>query len=68
MHYNNVAPWPTQPANGGPSLVRVHLADYGNDPANWMASNVGGTPGAANLAMDPWPPTVPTQPRRARPR
>ncbi len=39
--------------------MRVHVADYGSDPANWMASNVGGTPGAANVVMDPLPPTVP---------
>ena len=60
MHYNNAAPWPTQPASGGPALIRVHVADYGSDPATGWPSNVGGTPGAANLALDPLPPTVPT--------
>ena len=59
VDYSNAAPWPTEPAGGGPGLVRLRAADYGNDPDNWMASNVGGTPGAANLAIDRLPPTVP---------
>ena len=41
-----------RPARGS-SLIRLRPADYGNDPDNWMASNVGGTPGAANIAFDP---------------
>jgi hypothetical protein len=66
VNYGNVAPWPTQPAGNGPALIRVHVADYGNDPLNWMASgdgpvtNVGAGAGAGNLTFDPLPPTVPT--------
>ncbi|MGA2035594.1 MAG: PA14 domain-containing protein, partial [Thermoguttaceae bacterium] len=65
VKYNNVAPWPTQPAGNGPALIRVHVADYGSDSTNWMASgdlpvtNVGANPGAGNLTLDPLPPTVP---------
>ena len=60
VEYSNAAPWPTQAAGAGASLIRLRPADYGNDPDNWMASNTGGTPGAANIAYDPLPPTVPT--------
>jgi fibronectin type 3 domain-containing protein len=60
VDYSDAAPWPTQAAGQGSSLIRLRPADYGNDPDNWMASNVGGTPGAANIAYDPLPPTVPT--------
>ena len=49
VRYNDKAPWPTPPSGNGPSLERVAAAGYGNDPANWAASeSVGGTPGAAN--------------------
>ena len=60
VSYNNAAPWPTSADGGGPALIRIHTADYGNDAINWEASNSGGTPGAANLAADTIPPTVPT--------
>ncbi len=60
VEYSNAAPWPTQAAGAGPSLIRLRPADYGNDSDNWMASNTGGTPGATNIAYDPLSPTVPT--------
>ncbi|MGA2068682.1 MAG: lamin tail domain-containing protein, partial [Thermoguttaceae bacterium] len=60
IDYDNAAPWPTAPDGNGPALVRIHVAGYGSDPINWMASNVGGTPGAATVPLDPIPPTVPT--------
>ena len=44
----------------GAALIRLRPADYGNDVNNWLASNTGGTPGAANLGIDPLPPSVPT--------
>ena len=50
INYNNAAPWPIQPDGDGPALIRINTADYGNDAINWEASNVGGTPGQANLA------------------
>ena len=37
------------PAGTGPSLERISLSAYGNDPINWRASlQVGGTPGVAD--------------------
>jgi len=66
VDYNNVAPWPTQAAGSGPALIRVHVADYGNDPQNWLASgvgavtNVGAAAGDAGLTLDPIAPSVPT--------
>ena len=54
------APWPTEPDGSGPALIRIHTADYGNDPVNWEASNTGGTPGAANIPIDTSAPTIPT--------
>jgi hypothetical protein len=60
VHYNNAAPWPSEAAGSGAALIRLRAADYGNDPNNWMASNIGGTPGAANLALDRLPPTAPS--------
>ncbi len=60
INYSNATPWPTAPDGGGPALIRINTANYGNDPINWEASNVGGTPGQANLVIDTLPPTVPT--------
>ena len=31
--------WPTEPDGQGKSLMRKVLADYGNDPENWIAAN-----------------------------
>ena len=59
VSYSNVAPWPTEPDGDGPALIRINTADYGNDASNWEASNSGGTPGQANLAIDTSSPTVP---------
>ncbi len=33
--YDDAAPWPHQADGLGPPLVRIDVADYGNDPANW---------------------------------
>jgi hypothetical protein len=46
--YGNSFPWPTSPDGYGTSLERVEAGLYGNDPADWMASQYGGTPGLAN--------------------
>ena len=59
VNYNNAAPWPTQPDSNGSALILVNTADYGNDAINWEASNVGGTPGQANLVLDPSAPSIP---------
>lgn len=60
VQYDNNAPWPSEAGGQGPALIRLRLADYANDPNNWMASNEAGTPGTANLALDRLPPTVPS--------
>jgi hypothetical protein len=60
VNYQTVAPWPTVADGYGPALIRIHTADYGNDPENWRASNAGGTPGTANIAIDESAPTMPT--------
>lgn len=54
VRYNDRAPWPTTPDGMGPSLERIAVIDYGNDPVNWAASGLdGGTPGGANSVSDP---------------
>ncbi|MEM7390780.1 MAG: lamin tail domain-containing protein, partial [Verrucomicrobiota bacterium] len=46
--YDDLPPWPEAADGTGPSLERVSANAYGNDPASWEASTLGGTPGAAN--------------------
>ena len=59
VNYQNSSPWPTRPDGDGPALMRIHAADYGNDQADWWASNVGGTPGQANMELDNSAPSIP---------
>ncbi|MFI5380370.1 MAG: lamin tail domain-containing protein, partial [Tepidisphaerales bacterium] len=60
VNYKNIAPWPSEPDGNGPALIRAHVAGYGNDVLNWLASNVRGTPGQANIVIDKTAPTIPT--------
>ena len=53
IRYDDKAPWPSAADGIGPTLHRVNVAAYGNDPANWIAaartpggSFGGGTPPA----------------------
>ena len=48
VKYDDTLPWPTSADNGGPSLERKISLNYGNDPINWAAASMGGTPGDAN--------------------
>ncbi len=49
VSFDNEDPWPAEPDGTGPSLERILAASYGNEPANWSASQrPGGTPGLAN--------------------
>jgi hypothetical protein len=48
VRYHDRAPWPTNAAGFGPSLERRHVAEYGNDPANWRASFGLPSPGLDN--------------------
>lgn len=46
VHYSDSSPWPTNSDGGGPSLERINLSAYGNDPVNWHAIPIsGGSPG-----------------------
>ncbi len=60
IRYDDGDPWPNRPDGGGTALSRISPDDYGNDPANWVSSTVGGTPGALNQGFDDTPPTQPT--------
>ena len=48
VKYDDGEPWPRLADGWGCSLSRIAAAAYGNDVANWAASTLGGTPGAAN--------------------
>ncbi|MEI6971562.1 MAG: lamin tail domain-containing protein [bacterium] len=50
VQYDNVLPWPVGAANGGASLERITQSAYGNDPTNWMAGTMFGTPCRTNNA------------------
>jgi hypothetical protein len=51
VRYSDHAPWLTAPDGAGPSLQRVDVATYGNEPTNWFAS--GYTPGASYIGNEP---------------
>jgi len=53
VSYGNSFPWPTSPDGHGTSLERIEAGLYGNDVANWVASPLGGTAGAANSVSPP---------------
>lgn len=53
VRFNDKAPWPTNAAGLGPSLERLNPGTYGNDPINWRASAVGGSPGLENPGTPP---------------
>jgi hypothetical protein len=37
IRYNDALPWPVEADGQGPSLQRIDLESFGNDPANWRA-------------------------------
>ena len=46
VNYLPTAPWPTAANGNGPSLERINLTAFGDDPGNWRASPAnGGSPG-----------------------
>lgn len=54
VSYDDEPPWPAEPDGDGPSLERIHLSIYGNDPTNWRKSdNSGGTPGRIKPVTEP---------------
>lgn len=48
VQYDDALPWPVEADNGGASLERRAPAFYGNDPSNWVARTMFGTPGGPN--------------------
>lgn len=50
VRYNDRAPWPPAADGSGPSLQRVTLSAYGNEPLNWSAA--GPTPGQPRNVAD----------------
>lgn len=50
--YEPLAPWPVAADTEGVSLERTTPQSYGNDPASWQASVLGGTPGRAAVLMN----------------
>ncbi len=60
LAYGTQGAWPNSPDGTGPSLMRVHPAGFGDDPINWRAGAVNGTPGLSNTPRDKTAPTVPS--------
>jgi len=53
VSFNDSAPWPVEPDGDGSSLERIVASGYGNDAAEWAASQAaGGTPGATNSVSE----------------
>lgn len=48
VKYNDHAPWPPAADDAGASLERRNPLAFGNDPTNWVAASLGGSPGVAN--------------------
>ncbi len=44
-YQTNTPPWPSGAAGTGAALERVDDDAFSNDPANWRASNISGSPG-----------------------
>ncbi|MCE7937309.1 hypothetical protein DCC79_00665 [bacterium] len=58
VRYRTRLPWPVAPARAGTALERLAPDGYGNEPHNWAARRVGGTPGRPNTRLTwaflPW--------------
>jgi hypothetical protein len=49
ISYSAASPWPTNASGTGSSLQRLVAANYGNDPANWVAASpTAGQPNGGN--------------------
>ena len=53
IKYGDESPWPALPDGNGPSLQRVQVSAYGNDPANWKAGPNHGNPGFVTAPQRP---------------
>ncbi|HKX61782.1 MAG TPA: hypothetical protein VJS65_08055, partial [Verrucomicrobiae bacterium] len=62
VDYRDTAPWPPSADGGGAGLRRMNLADYGDDPANWIGSApltiVSVTPASATVRAGTTPATA----------
>jgi hypothetical protein len=58
VRYHDHAPWPQAADGAGYSLHRINVAQFGNDPINWVAEPP--TPGGVRVPGTP--PTIVTQP------
>ena len=52
LKYDDASPWPVEADGTGVALTRLSPLTYGNQPSNWTASAINGTPGAANAAVN----------------
>jgi beta-galactosidase len=59
IHYRDVAPWAGAADGFGPSLQRVVVSRFGNDPTNWVAA----LPTAGASFVPGIPPTITQQPQ-----
>jgi hypothetical protein len=48
--YDDLPPWPNDADGTGPSIHRIHMTGYGNDPTNWMAA--AASPGPSGSGGD----------------
>jgi hypothetical protein len=48
VRYDNASPWPTSAFLQGPSLERISLSSFGDDPASWRAAFDQPSPGRNN--------------------
>lgn len=59
VDYNDTTPWPALANDGGSSIERRDADEYANDPANWMPSLFGGSPGSPNIGVNETPRSIP---------
>ena len=53
VHYNNIAPWPTEPDGNGSSLEKLEALQFGNDSNQWRSSPSIPSPGVDNMGNRP---------------
>jgi hypothetical protein len=66
VHYDDVAPWPTEPDGNGPTLELINPAWDNALAESWAASALNGTPGRVNGNFVGVPAIVQEMPARCR--